>query len=120
MLFRSPFLLDIPEELVEEIAPPRPDRAPYQRVSPFPERKPTVPAYKKEASRSAFSSPSIAKKPPTPTKELPVGTRVSHAIFGSGTVLSSKSVGGDVLYTIAFDNGQEKRLMASFAKLSEI
>ena len=116
----SPFLLDIPEELIEEIAPTRPDRAPYQKTQGFPDRKPAAPSYKKEASRSAFASQSAAKKPSAPLKELPVGTRVSHAIFGNGTVLSSKSVGGDVLYTVAFDNGQEKRLMASFAKLNEI
>ena len=117
----SPFLLDIPEELIEEITPPRPDRAPYQRGERhFPDQKPAVPAFRSEAARSAFAASSAAKKSPTILRELPVGTRVAHAVFGNGTVLSSKSVGGDILYTIAFDNGQEKRLMASFAKLREI
>jgi hypothetical protein len=29
-------------------------------------------------------------------------------------------MGGDVLYTVKFDNGQEKRLMATFAKLKKL
>jgi hypothetical protein len=29
-------------------------------------------------------------------------------------------MGGDVLYTVKFDDGQEKRLMATFAKLKRI
>ena len=53
-------------------------------------------------------------------EHLPVGSRVSHTIFGDGTVTSAKDIGGDVLYEVAFDSGQTKRLMASFAKLRRI
>ncbi len=52
-------------------------------------------------------------------KLLP-GTRVSHAMFGEGTVLSARDMGGDVLYEVAFDSGQNKKLMATFAKLKKI
>ena len=48
------------------------------------------------------------------------GDRVNHGIFGDGTVLSSRDMGGDVLYEVCFDNGQTKKLMATFAKLKKI
>ena len=48
------------------------------------------------------------------------GERVNHGIFGDGTVLSAKDMGGDVLYEVSFDNGQNKKLMATFAKLKKI
>ena len=48
------------------------------------------------------------------------GTRVSHDMFGPGQVLSSRDMGGDVLYEVKFDNGQIKKLMATFAKLKKI
>ena len=48
------------------------------------------------------------------------GTRVSHDMFGAGVILSSKDMGGDVLYEVKFDNGQTKKLMATFAKLKKI
>ena len=41
-------------------------------------------------------------------------------MFGEGTVISAKDMGGDVLYEVAFDNGQTKKLMATFAKLKKI
>ena len=51
---------------------------------------------------------------------LPAGTRVRHATFGTGKILSAREMGGDVLYEVAFDNGQTKKLMATFAKLVAI
>ncbi len=48
------------------------------------------------------------------------GTRVHHDMFGDGTVLSSRDMGGDVLYEVRFDNGQVKKLMATFAKLKKV
>ncbi|MBQ2737756.1 MAG: UvrD-helicase domain-containing protein [Clostridia bacterium] len=45
------------------------------------------------------------------------GERVLHDSFGLGTVISSKDMGGDVLYEIEFDTVGKKKLMATFAKL---
>ena len=53
-------------------------------------------------------------------EKLSVGDRVSHAMFGSGSILSTRDMGGDVLYEVKFDNGQTKKLMATFAKLKKI
>ncbi len=50
-------------------------------------------------------------------EKFSIGTRVIHAMFGAGTILSAKDMGGDVLYEVKFDNGQTKKLMATFAKL---
>ncbi len=46
-----------------------------------------------------------------------VGERVTHEIFGHGTVRSARDMGGDILYEIEFDRVGTKRLMATFAKL---
>ena len=48
------------------------------------------------------------------------GTRVNHATFGDGVILSSRDFGGDVLYEVKFDDGQVKKLMATFAKLRRL
>ena len=53
-------------------------------------------------------------------EKLSVGDRVSHAMFGEGSILSTRDMGGDVLYEVKFDNGQTKKLMATFAKLKKI
>ncbi len=49
-----------------------------------------------------------------------VGTRVRHGIFGDGEILSSRDMGGDVLYEVNFDKAGVKKLMATFAKLQKI
>ena len=53
-------------------------------------------------------------------ERLSVGDRVAHAIFGEGEILSSRDMGGDVLYEVRFANGQTKKLMATFAKLKKL
>ena len=53
-------------------------------------------------------------------EKFSAGDRVVHAMFGNGTIVSSRDMGGDVLYEVSFDNGQNKKLMATFAKLKKI
>ena len=48
------------------------------------------------------------------------GDRVLHAMFGEGTVISSRDMGGDVLYEVNFDSGVTKKLMATYAKLQKL
>ena len=48
------------------------------------------------------------------------GARVTHSIFGIGTIVSARDMGGDILYEVCFDNGQTKKLMATFAKLKKL
>ncbi len=53
-------------------------------------------------------------------EKLVEGTRVEHIMFGQGTVVSSRDMGGDVLYEVNFDTAGTKKLMATFAKLKKI
>ena len=41
-------------------------------------------------------------------------------MFGEGTVVSSRDMGGDVLYEVSFDSGVTKKLMATYAKLQKL
>ena len=113
---------EIPRSLLEEdrpkSAPPRSSDANYRRpVSNF--RRENVsaewnrrPDITKTAERATPKSFGVTRFEP--------GTRVEHMMFGLGTVMAAKDMGGDVLYTVRFDDGQEKRLMATFAKLKRI
>ena len=53
-------------------------------------------------------------------ERLAVGQRVRHAMFGAGSILSSRDMGGDILYEVRFDTGETKKLMATFARLEKI
>ncbi|MBQ7309103.1 MAG: UvrD-helicase domain-containing protein [Clostridia bacterium] len=48
------------------------------------------------------------------------GDRVSHYMFGEGTVQSVREMGADVLYEVNFDKAGTKKLMATYAKLRKI
>ncbi len=105
---------ELPPQLVEEEAPRRP--APAYRL---PERKPASPSLSGEFLRRPTSAPT----PRGGTGALlrfAVGERVSHGIFGAGTVLSCRPMGGDVLYEVRFDDGTVKKLMATYAKLTRL
>ena len=68
--------------------------------------------YRPRAERSAPSELSrpvdIFAPKPTPQKgaqgfgieRLAPGTRASHAMFGAGTIISAKDMGGDILYEV--------------------
>ena len=80
-------------------------------------------SYLKEISRSMDTAPKKREK--SGAEEYGVirfapGTRVKHDMFGQGEILSSRDMGGDVLYEVRFDNGQIKKLMATFAKLKKL
>ena len=47
------------------------------------------------------------------------GDRVLHSTFGAGTVVSVRKIGPDTLYEIDFDKVGKKRLMATYARLTE-
>ena len=48
------------------------------------------------------------------------GDQVKHVTFGVGTILSSKPMGGDILYEIAFEKVGTKKLMATYARLTKV
>ncbi len=62
-----------------------------------------------------------AKKPETVCSiDFAVGDRVSHKVFGEGTVVSVKKMSNDSMLEVAFDNVGSKKLMANFAKIVKI
>lgn len=48
------------------------------------------------------------------------GERIKSPVFGEGTILSVKKMGGDSLLEVAFDEKGTKKLMANYAKIVKI
>lgn len=113
---------EIPDSLIERDGQRKaPPRAPLS-YNPGAERR----QYRESVSREFYRRPEISptRKPRGAggygIESLSPGTRVSHSIFGEGVILSSRDMGGDVLYEVKFDTGVTKKLMATFAKLTKI
>ena len=117
---------ELPESLVVHggirKAPPRQPSPYYTSSSPFSQQRQRTQPISDELRR-----PSDILKPQSPRGAAGYGiekfapaTRVFHSMFGEGTILSARDMGGDVLYEVAFDSGQNKKLMATFAKLKKI
>ena len=120
----NPLSVFVREELPDSlIYRDKPVRVPPRAANAYVTRQPRRP----ENSSSELRRPHDIS---APTKEkgaegfglvkLMPGTRVSHSMFGEGVILSSRDMGGDILYEVAFDSGQKKKLMATFAKLKKI
>ena len=63
---------------------------------------------------------SKASAQPKKAESFAAGDRVSHNIFGEGTVLSVKMMSNDAMLEVAFDKVGTKKLMANFAKITKI
>ena len=126
MLFRSLSCFIRDELPVELTARDVPRREPPRRTSYYsPYRDSTAAPHK--ISDELYRRPAISNTAETKrgaekfgVERLNTGDRVAHAMFGIGEVLSARDMGGDVLYEVRFDNGQTKKLMATFAKLKKI
>ena len=104
----STFIREIPEELVEKTG---------ERVRPPQStwKKPEKPNYlAKEAAMAAAQAPIVTGI------VFSSGDRVKHNVFGQGTVQEAKRMGNDTMLTIAFDNGQTKKVMANFARIEKV
>lgn len=105
----STFVREIPENLIEKTG----ERV-RQPQSAW--KKPEKPNYlAQEAAMMA------AKPAPVATGIVfAAGDRVKHNVFGQGTVEEAKRMGNDTMLTIKFDNGQNKKVMANFARIEKI
>ncbi|MBQ9116048.1 MAG: ATP-binding domain-containing protein, partial [Clostridia bacterium] len=119
----SRFAREIPPFLVEHdrprTAPPR--QSVYQQRNDY--RRDQTADLTELRRPTGFSRTNTVKRTGAKAfgiEKLAPGTRVTHEFFGNGEILSSRDMGGDVLYEVAFDNGQVKKLMATFAKLRRI
>ena len=104
-----------------------------QRREPPPRRIDNYNTYRETPKSAAWVSDELYRRPEINStrdnkrgaekfgvEKFSAGDRVVHAMFGNGTIVSSRDMGGDVLYEVSFDNGQTKKLMATFAKLKKI
>ncbi len=115
----SGFIRDeVPKNLIDSELPriaQTNTRSPYSKRKEYTER----PSFTELNRKPQINT----QKPRTPgaaeygIEKFTTGTRVSHTMFGEGVIISAKDMGGDVLYEVKFDNGQIKKLMATFAKL---
>nr|MBQ4319777.1 ATP-binding domain-containing protein [Clostridia bacterium] len=106
----SRFVEEIPAEFVDAEDPRK-----KQQEQPR-ERRPKH-VISKEFTKQSDLSASVGKS--TSFDRFGAGDRVSHIMFGKGTVLSATDMGSDVLYEIAFDEKGTKKLMATYAKLKK-
>ncbi len=106
----SRFVEEIPPEFME-IDDPR-----KNRPDPPREKRPKH-VISKEFTKPSDLAANVGKS--TTFEHFSAGSRVSHMMFGKGTVLSATNMGSDVLYEIAFDEKGTKKLMATYAKLKK-
>ena len=111
---------EMPKKLIFEDSPRRRERQTYSGYTPdFGDRRAQFNEFRRPVEISTKKREKAGAAEYGITKFAP-GTRVSHDMFGEGVVLSSRDMGGDVLYEVRFDNGQTKKLMATFAKLKKV
>ncbi len=71
-------------------------------------------------SKGGFSGNASASKSDSVVLDFKVGDQVEHKTFGKGMILSAKSVGGDMVLEIAFEDAGTKKIMAKMAKLKKL
>jgi DNA helicase-2/ATP-dependent DNA helicase PcrA len=84
-----------------------------QRIRSFFDRVREVPVPRSEAAGGESSEPAELKDP----HAFATGTRVQSARFGAGTILAASGRGEGLTYTVRFDHGGDKRIMARFGGL---
>ncbi len=84
-----------------------------QRIRGFFDRVKETAAPPSEREGGRLAEPAERQDPGA----FPVGTRVQSARFGSGTVLAASGSGDGLTYTIRFDHGGDKRILARFGGL---
>jgi DNA helicase-2/ATP-dependent DNA helicase PcrA len=84
-----------------------------QRIRSFFDRVREVPVPSSSSEGGRFSEPAEVKDP----HAFAVGTRVKSARFGAGTILAASGRGEGLTYTVRFDQGGDKRIMARFGGL---
>ncbi len=116
----SRFAKEIPVELTEQ-AEETPQESELRQLRQRPVKQKPVNYFVRE---TAAPSPALTalKKPAAAagTEAFASGDRVKHVTFGEGTILSSKKMGADTLYEIAFDKVGTKKLMATYARLTKV
>ena len=115
----SRFLAEIPEEYTELFPPKTPKPAEDAEEVKAPSR----PRGKERTiSKEFFRQPAVTGSIGRTTgyERFMPGETVEHITFGRGVILSTKEIGADILYEVAFDSVGTKKLMATYAKLKKV
>ncbi len=114
----SRFAEEIPAELTER-EDETPDENELRQLRQRPQKQKPINYFVNETSKR---SPALTNLKPqkSQTTAFVVGDQVQHVTFGTGVILSSKPMGGDTLYEIAFEKVGTKKLMATYARLKKV
>ncbi len=104
----SIFLSELPEDLVEQTAPPK-------RKSPI-----IVTGMSRPSGDLPKPIMPKAAKPKAQPIDLALGDAVKHRKFGEGTITSINYIGDDAHVEVDFADVGKKQLMAAFAKLTKL
>ncbi len=105
----SRFLEDIPSHLVQDrVENKAPRRTPWDSGFPGRHRAASVPFSPQRRTTNSLSP------------QFQTGDQVQHDVFGRGTVIESRMVGGDEQVTVAFAGVGVKRLVASLAPMRRL
>ncbi len=107
--YPSRFMDDIPEALL--VGKTRTGRSTFSRGS-F--------SSSSSSSNSNWTLPPPPRPAPVTTGKYHAGTRIKHAVWGEGIVLSSRLQDGDEIVDVVFESVGIKRLAASLANLTII
>ncbi|MBR5869034.1 MAG: UvrD-helicase domain-containing protein, partial [Clostridia bacterium] len=118
----SRFLDEIPRDLLEKLPKPIPRKTTGTTASSRDSygsgyRSPTPAATRRTPGMGFAGAPSAgaSSSAGSDISGLTKGTRISHKAFGEGIITASLPMGGDMLLTIVFDDGVEKKFMAKTA-----
>ena len=110
----SPFLAEVPGELIEKARGSLSEPGEKRRYEPDPE-------YSQDYSyrRSAAREPSYGRagRPIRSSADSLVGTRVRHAKYGVGTIIDVEGEGDDRKLTVSFQDYGAKKLVERYANL---
>ena len=106
----SRFVQEIPDDLLDFTDHTR-------HTAPTSTQRPVRVGYLQQEARQAQAKPAARA---VAAQSFSTGDRVSHRVFGEGTVIDVKPMGNDNLLEIAFDKSGTKKIMANFAKVEKI
>ncbi len=106
----SRFIKEMPEEYIEKTQQ-------YVERNSTESSSPKIVAPTNISLQSQLANKRRAEKTPTISIDFSVGDRVSHNIFGEGTVLNATKMSNDTMLEVAFDTKGTKKIMANFAKI---
>jgi len=113
----SPFLLDVPREVVEDRTAAA-GRDPFRARAPQPTRRVAKPSdgFHEERFGPRTPDPGPRSSPRHPDGWRP-GLKVRHATFGSGVILQVQGTDAQTRLVVFFDRTGRKTLIPSLAKL---